>query len=90
MLLRPSISIYLAELGIGKIGIVDFDRVDFSNLQRQIIHGTKDVDRSKAVSAKESLEEINPNTEIIGGAFESLELDEKKAIDQAVRSAAIV
>ena len=62
--LGSPIAMYLAAAGIGKIGIVDFDRVDFSNLQRQIIHGTKDVDRSKAVSAKESLEEINPNTEV--------------------------
>ena len=62
--LGSPIAMYLAAAGIGKIGIVDFDRVDFSNLQRQIIHGTKDVDRPKAVSAKESLEEINPNTEV--------------------------
>ncbi len=63
--LGSPIAMYLAAAGIGKIGIVDFDRVDFSNLQRQIIHGTKDVDRPKAVSAKESLEEINPNTEVV-------------------------
>ncbi|MBT5927425.1 MAG: molybdopterin-synthase adenylyltransferase MoeB, partial [Verrucomicrobia bacterium] len=63
--LGSPIAMYLAAAGIGKIGIVDFDRVDFSNLQRQIIHGTKDVDRPKAVSAKESLEEINPNTNVV-------------------------
>src|SRR6188474_1505816 len=59
--LGSPIAMYLAAAGIGKLGIVDFDTVDFSNLQRQIIHGTKDVGRSKAESAKESINEINPN-----------------------------
>jgi molybdopterin/thiamine biosynthesis adenylyltransferase/rhodanese-related sulfurtransferase len=51
---------YLAAAGVGTLGIVDFDVVDESNLQRQIIHGTSDVGKSKAVSAKETINEINP------------------------------
>ena len=63
--LGSPIAMYLAAAGIGKIGIVDFDTVDFSNLQRQIIHGTSDVGRSKAESAKETIERINPNVEVV-------------------------
>jgi molybdopterin/thiamine biosynthesis adenylyltransferase/rhodanese-related sulfurtransferase len=51
---------YLAAAGVGTLGIIDFDVVDESNLQRQIIHGTSDVGKSKAVSAKETINEINP------------------------------
>ncbi len=51
---------YLAAAGVGTLGIVDFDIVDESNLQRQVIHGTSDVGKSKAVSAKETINEINP------------------------------
>jgi sulfur-carrier protein adenylyltransferase/sulfurtransferase len=51
---------YLAAAGVGTLGIIDFDVVDESNLQRQIIHGTSDVGKSKAVSAKETIAEINP------------------------------
>jgi adenylyltransferase/sulfurtransferase len=57
-------ALYLAAAGVGKIGIVDFDVVDFSNLQRQIIHGTPDVGRSKLASAKDRLNAINPHVEI--------------------------
>lgn len=57
-------SMYLAAAGIGTLGIVDYDVVDFTNLQRQIIHGTKDVGRSKLDSASESLADINPFLEI--------------------------
>ena len=49
-------AMYLAAAGIGTIGIVDFDVVDFSNLQRQIIHGTPDVGRAKLASAKDRLQ----------------------------------
>jgi adenylyltransferase/sulfurtransferase len=63
--LGSPIAMYLAAAGIGKIGIVDFDTVDFSNLQRQIIHGTEDVGRPKAVSAKETIASINPNVEVV-------------------------
>ncbi len=63
--LGSPIAMYLAAAGIGKLGIVDFDSVDFSNLQRQIIHGTEDVGRSKADSARESIARINPNVEVV-------------------------
>jgi len=56
---------YLAAAGIGKIGIVDFDQVDVSNLQRQILHTDADVGRSKAESAKETIAVINPHCEVV-------------------------
>ena len=57
-------ALYLAAAGVGTIGIVDFDVVDFSNLQRQIIHGTPDVGRSKLASAKDRLNAINPHVNV--------------------------
>jgi adenylyltransferase/sulfurtransferase len=63
--LGSPIAMYLAAAGIGKIGLVDFDTVDFSNLQRQIIHGTEDVGRPKTDSAKETINSINPNVEVV-------------------------
>jgi adenylyltransferase/sulfurtransferase len=57
--------LYLAAAGVGTIGVIDFDVVDESNLQRQIIHGQSDVGRPKAVSAKESIEEANPFVEVV-------------------------
>ena len=57
-------AMYLAAAGVGTIGIVDYDVVDFSNLQRQIIHGTPDVGRSKLASAKDRLTAINPHVNI--------------------------
>jgi molybdopterin/thiamine biosynthesis adenylyltransferase/rhodanese-related sulfurtransferase/molybdopterin converting factor small subunit len=57
-------AMYLAAAGVGTLGIVDFDVVDFSNLQRQIIHGTPDVGRSKLLSAKERLRALNPNVHV--------------------------
>jgi adenylyltransferase/sulfurtransferase len=56
---------YLAAAGVGTLGIVDFDVVDESNLQRQVIHGTSDVGKSKAVSARETVAEINPLVNVI-------------------------
>jgi adenylyltransferase/sulfurtransferase len=56
---------YLAAAGVGTIGIVEFDTVDESNLQRQIIHGQSDIGKSKAQSAKEKISEINPNVKVI-------------------------
>ncbi|UZJ23933.1 adenylyltransferase/sulfurtransferase MoeZ [Rhodococcus antarcticus] len=56
--------LYLAAAGVGTLGIVDFDVVDASNLQRQVIHGVSDVDRAKAVSAQESIAEINPHVDV--------------------------
>lgn len=55
---------YLAAAGVGRIGIVDFDVVEASNLQRQIIHGTADVGRPKIESARDRLRDINPHIEI--------------------------
>ena len=57
-------AMYLAAAGVGTIGIVDFDVVDFSNLQRQILHGTPDVGRTKLASAKDRLTAINPEITI--------------------------
>jgi len=57
-------ALYLAAAGVGKIGIVDLDDVDLSNLQRQILHGTKDVGRKKLDSARDRLRDINPNIEV--------------------------
>ena len=57
-------AMYLAAAGVGTRGIVAFDTVDFSNLQRQILHGTPDVGRSKLASAKDRLNAINPNVRI--------------------------
>jgi sulfur-carrier protein adenylyltransferase/sulfurtransferase len=57
-------AMYLAAAGVGRIGIVDFDVVDFSNLQRQIIHGTPDVGRPKLASAKDRLVALNPHIQV--------------------------
>src|SRR5450755_792617 len=58
--LGAPLGLYLAAAGIGRIGLVDFDVVDFTNLQRQVIHGTKDVGRKKLDSAIETMSDINP------------------------------
>jgi molybdopterin/thiamine biosynthesis adenylyltransferase/rhodanese-related sulfurtransferase len=57
--------LYLAAAGVGTLGIVDFDVVDESNLQRQVIHGQSDIGRSKAESARDSIREINPYVNVI-------------------------
>ena len=57
-------ALYLAAAGVGKLGLVDFDRVDLTNLQRQILHGTKDIGRSKLESARDRLSDINPEIEL--------------------------
>ncbi len=57
--------LYLAAAGVGKLGIVDFDAVDFTNLQRQVIHGTSDVGRPKIDSARDTIHDINPNVEVV-------------------------
>src|SRR5215216_5234390 len=57
-------SLYLAAAGVGRLGLVDFDSVDLTNLQRQILHGTKDIGRSKLESARDRLRDINPDIEI--------------------------
>jgi adenylyltransferase/sulfurtransferase len=63
--LGAPLGLYLAAAGIGRIGLVDFDVVDFTNLQRQVIHFTKDVGRPKIDSAAEKMQAINPNVEIV-------------------------
>src|SRR4051794_28438468 len=57
--------LYLAAAGVGTLGIAEFDEVDESNLQRQVIHGQSDIGKSKALSAKESILETNPYVEVI-------------------------
>jgi adenylyltransferase/sulfurtransferase len=56
---------YLAAAGVGTLGVVDFDTVDESNLQRQVIHGQSDIGRSKAESARASVAEINPYVQVV-------------------------
>lgn len=62
--LGSPVAMYLAAAGVGRIGIVDFDEVDFTNLQRQILHGTSDVGRPKLDSAGDTLREINPEVQL--------------------------
>ena len=57
--------LYLAAAGVGTLGVAEFDEVDESNLQRQVIHGQSDIGKSKAVSAKESIAEVNPLVKVI-------------------------
>src|SRR5690242_13980455 len=57
--------LYLAAAGVGTLGVIDFDVVDESNLQRQIIHGQSDIGRSKALSARDSIKEINPYVNVV-------------------------
>lgn len=63
--LGAPLAMYLAAAGVGTIGIVDFDFVDESNLQRQIIHSTRDIGRPKIASAKDRIKAINPNVNVI-------------------------
>ena len=62
--LGSPLAMYLAAAGIGRIGLVDYDVVDYTNLQRQIIHGTKDVGRPKLESAKARIQDINPHIQV--------------------------
>jgi adenylyltransferase/sulfurtransferase len=59
---------YLAAAGVGTLGIVDFDAVDITNLQRQVVHGTEDIDRPKVESARDRLASINPEIEVVAHA----------------------
>ena len=63
--LGSPVALYLTAAGVGTIGVVDFDTVDYSNLQRQIIHGTPDVGRSKLESAKARLNALNPEVDVV-------------------------
>jgi sulfur-carrier protein adenylyltransferase/sulfurtransferase len=76
--LGAPLGLYLAAAGIGKIGLVDFDTVDFTNLQRQVIHSTKDVGRKKLDSAAEKMQAINPHVEI---ARHEVALTSENALD---------
>jgi adenylyltransferase/sulfurtransferase len=71
-------ALYLAAAGVGRIGLVDFDVVDETNLQRQIIHGTGDVGRSKLHSARDRILEVNPNVEVV--LFETM-IDSSNALE---------
>ena len=64
-------SMYLAAAGVGRIGLVDMDKVDASNIQRQLLHGTNDIGRKKIESAKDTIYNINPNVQVetFGEAF---------------------
>jgi len=64
--LGSPIGLYLAAAGVGTLGIVEFDTVDVTNLQRQVLHGTKDVGRKKLDSARERIQDVNPNVEVVG------------------------
>src|ERR687885_2473010 len=71
-------AMYLAAAGIGRLGIVDFDVVDFSNLQRQLLHGTKDVGTSKNESARRRINDLNPHVQV--DVYETL-LTSENALD---------
>jgi len=62
--LGSPLALYLAAAGVGTLGLVDFDVVDVSNLQRQVLHGTKDVGRSKLESARERIHDVNPHVHV--------------------------
>ena len=74
--LGSAVAYYLASSGVGKLTLVDFDKVELSNLQRQILHWTNDIGKEKVESAKSKLGEINPNVEIktIASALNAEEL----------------
>jgi len=63
--LGSPVLLYLAAAGVGRLGVVDHDRVDVSNLQRQVVHTTRDTGRPKTASARERLEALNPDVEIV-------------------------
>ncbi len=63
--LGSPLALYLAAAGVGTLGVVDFDVVDATNLQRQILHGTKDLGRSKLDSAADRLHDVNPHVEVV-------------------------
>ena len=63
--LGSPLALYLAAAGVGTLGLVDFDTVDNSNLQRQVIHGTSDIGRKKLDSAEDSIRELNPNVRVV-------------------------
>jgi molybdopterin/thiamine biosynthesis adenylyltransferase/rhodanese-related sulfurtransferase len=76
--LGSPLALYLAAAGVGRLGLVDFDQVDVTNLQRQILHGTKDVGRDKLDSAGDRLADVNPNVEVVSHA---VRLNSDNALD---------
>jgi adenylyltransferase/sulfurtransferase len=76
--LGAPIALYLAAAGVGTIGVVDYDFVEESNLQRQIIHGTRDINRPKTASAKDRIKEINPGVDVV---VHNTRLDRENALD---------
>lgn len=84
--LGSPVAMYLAAAGVGRLVLVDYDRVDLSNLQRQILHGTDDIGRSKVESARDTLASLNPEVRV-----ETLErqLDADELLEQA-RAADVV
>jgi adenylyltransferase/sulfurtransferase len=63
--LGAPLALYLAAAGVGTLGLVDFDLVETSNLQRQIIHGTRDIDRPKVASARDRVRNLNPDVKVV-------------------------
>ncbi len=63
--LGSAVSMYLAAAGVGELVLVDFDKVDLSNLQRQVVHGTSDIGRLKVESARDTLAELNPGVKLV-------------------------
>ncbi len=63
--LGSPLALYLAAAGVGRIGLIDFDRVDLSNLQRQILYGTSDVGRAKVAAATDRLRDVNPHVDLV-------------------------
>ncbi|HVE92826.1 MAG TPA: molybdopterin-synthase adenylyltransferase MoeB, partial [Actinomycetota bacterium] len=76
--LGSPVAMYLAAAGVGTLGILDFDVVDETNLQRQIIHGQSDIGRKKAESARDTISEINPLVEVV---LHDTRLDSSNALD---------
>ncbi len=76
--LGSPLALYLAAAGLGTLGLVDFDEVDATNLQRQILHGTKDIGRTKLDSAMERLGDVNPNVSVI---THDVRLDSSNALE---------
>jgi sulfur-carrier protein adenylyltransferase/sulfurtransferase len=76
--LGSPIAMYLAAAGIGKLGLADFDAVELSNLQRQVIHGTDDIGRPKTQSARDSIHRLNPNVEVI---VHNVQITRQNALD---------
>ena len=76
--LGSPLALYLAAAGVGTLGLVDFDEVDVTNLQRQILHGTKDIGRAKLDSARERLSDVNPHVSVV---THDVRLDSSNALE---------